>query len=317
MIAILLLLPPVRVQAESGDGFRLDSSGNIILDSSHAAKEGISSLSFTLTVEPEVASSIDFVFAGSSAEIVEYRYHADEKKMNIYMAGTAPLFPEGTESLSVGKVVISDGNGQSGVATVGVESGSLKFVYGSELRPMEGVDIPEKVRVGASDAPPTQTPPPPPTQTPEPPKPTQTPASSQPVQPPAPPVSQTPVQPTETPKVPVPTIAPQHPISQGGNGAGKPKPTTTPQEKEDDSDQSEDIFGVTPIPLETESPGDTWEESIVEVSLEEESEEGDGPGQDSTFLENVKLIVTGFAIASVLAGTGTAAVAFLIKKPWR
>ena len=151
MTALLLALNPVRVRADSGDSFQLDSSGQVTLDSFHAAKEGISSISFSLTVEPEDAAKVEFVFQGVSAEILEYRYHADEKKMNIYMAGTKPLFAEGAESLTVGKVVISDGSGK---ATVGVVPDSLKFVYGSTQRDMEGVGIPENVRIGGADTPP-------------------------------------------------------------------------------------------------------------------------------------------------------------------
>ena len=148
---LLVLLLPLQVLAEgSGDGFRLDQSGTVTLDSSHAAKEGISSCCFSLTVEPENGNHVEFVFAGDLAEIMEYRYNADEKKLNVYVAGKDSLFPEGTESLAIGKVVVTDGSGNSGTATVSVDEGSLQFVYGAEARIMEDVAIPEAVKLGQS-----------------------------------------------------------------------------------------------------------------------------------------------------------------------
>lgn len=93
---LLVLLLPLQVLAEgSGDGFRLDQSGTVTLDSSHAAKEGISSCCFSLTVEPENGNHVEFVFAGDLAEIMEYRYNADEKKLNVYVAGKDSLFSGG------------------------------------------------------------------------------------------------------------------------------------------------------------------------------------------------------------------------------
>ena len=71
---LLVLLPEWGVLAEgSGDGFRLDQSGTVTLDSSHAAKEGISSCCFSLTVEPENGNHVEFVFAGDLAVLHDFR----------------------------------------------------------------------------------------------------------------------------------------------------------------------------------------------------------------------------------------------------
>lgn len=307
MIALLLLLPPVRVRAGSDDGFRLDSQGNVILDSTHAAKEGISSLSFSLTVEPEDAAKVDFVFAGCSAEIVEARYHPEEKKMNIYMAGTDQLFADGTESLSVGRIVITGGDGKSGQATVGVEPDSLKFVYGTKLRPMQNVDIPEKVRVGDSGGPPEQTP-----------SPTQPPA---PTAPPSgaggqggTPSAGTPVPPVETPS-PSPTPVPKKPASsQGGNSgpAATPKPTAPPREDGDGGG----FLTLTPVPLDPEPPAqDDSEEEIIIVSFDAPPSDEKETRQESALLEELKLLAVGFVIAAAVTGTGAAVVVSLIRKP--
>ena len=51
MVLFLLFYLSVCVFAESGDGFSLDASGNVTLLSEHAAKEGVSSLQFSLVVD--------------------------------------------------------------------------------------------------------------------------------------------------------------------------------------------------------------------------------------------------------------------------
>lgn len=317
IMALSLLLCPMQALAESGDSFRLDSSGLVTLDSFHAEKEGISSMSFSLTVEPEDAAKVEFVFEGSSAEILEYSYHAEEKKLNIYMAGTAPLFAEGAESLAVGRVVVSNGSGQSVKATVGVVPDSLKYVYGSSLKGMEGVGIPENVQIGGEDvAEPTQAPVP--TQTPPPadtPVPTQTPE-------PTPEPSGNPPEPTEAPADTGQDSAPSDSASSGTPLVVTPRPvaptsiarpTARPQEDENDS-ETEDIYELTPIPLEPESASpepDVTEEPFVPSGFGD----ADGSSSGKGFLGEVGPVLAGLAVAAVVAGAGAAAVVVLVKKP--
>ena len=177
---LLALLLPLQVLAEgSGDGFRLDQSGAVTLDSSHAAKEGISSCCFSLTVEAGAGDTVTFEFSGSNAGVMEYRYNKNDNTMNIYLAGTNPLFAEGTQSLDIGRVVVQGGNGGQGSAVVGVEDGSLQYVYGSQTRTMEGVSNPGDVQLGnpaPTVTPPGETQPPDATQ---PPDTTQTPDATQ------------------------------------------------------------------------------------------------------------------------------------------
>lgn len=158
MALLAALLLPGRAFAESGDGFRLDSSGQVVLDSDHAAKEGISSLCFRLTVEAGPGEKVTFEFAGSNASVAEFRYNESNKTMNIYMAGTNPLFAAGTESLDIGRVVVRNGDGGEGSAVVGVAEDSLQYVYGTVTRTMEGVSNPAAVQLGTPQA--TETPPP-------------------------------------------------------------------------------------------------------------------------------------------------------------
>ena len=103
MTLLAAMALPGRAFAESGDGFRIDGSGQVVLDSDHAAKEGVSSLCFTLTVEAGAGDTVTFEFSGSNASVMEYRYNKNDNTMNIYVAGTDPLFAEGTQSLDIGR----------------------------------------------------------------------------------------------------------------------------------------------------------------------------------------------------------------------
>ena len=327
IMSLSLLLWPMQALAESGDSFQLDSTGLVTLDSFHAEKEGISSMSFSLTVEPEDAAKVEFVFEGSSAEILEYSYHAEEKKLNIYMAGTAPLFAEGAESLAVGRVVVSNESGQSVRATVGVVPDSLKYVYGSSLKGMEGVGIPENVQIGGDDVPaPTQTPVP--TQTPPP---ADTPVPTQMPVPTPEPSGNTPV-PTETPTDTGQDSAPSDTAPSDSASSGTPlvvtpkpvtprpvtptstaRPTARPQKEESDS-ETEDIYELTPIPLEPENASpepDVTEEPLVQSGFGG----ADGTSSGKGFLGEIGPVLAGLAVAAVVAGAGAAVVVFLIKKP--
>ncbi len=58
MTLLAAMALPGRAFAESGDGFRIDGSGQVVLDSDHAAKEGVSSLCFSLTVEAGAGDTV-------------------------------------------------------------------------------------------------------------------------------------------------------------------------------------------------------------------------------------------------------------------
>lgn len=327
---LLALLLPLQVFAEgSGDGFRLDQSGTVTLDSSHAAKEGISSCCFTLTVEPESGQQVEFVFAGDLAEIMEYRYNSDEKKLNVYVAGTDALFPEGTESLAIGKVVVTDGSGKNGKATVSVDEGSLQYVYGSEARTMEDVDMPEAVKLGQTGGSGTITPP----------TPTVTPA---PAETPAP----------ETPPAPSNSAgsAPggsqpggtQTAGNQGGSGQSSPAPTRKPGGTQVGSTQgtgggqgsgnqgtgsSQEGSSTQEPETEPENSAQPSEESPSEPVMEsseeelgsasaESKEEEENPSEDG-FWKELKPVLTGLGIGALLLGVGAVVVMLLIKAPKR
>ncbi len=150
LIALFLFtaLPSMRVLAAGRDGFRLDDGGTVTVVSQHAAKEEVSSLGFSLLVESDNADKVEFQFEESNAEILEFRYDENAKKLNIYVAGTEALFAEGTDSLTIGRIIVQDENGGEASAKVSVVEDSLQYVYGAELKTMQELDLPEAVQLG-------------------------------------------------------------------------------------------------------------------------------------------------------------------------
>ena len=226
----------MQVHAESGDGFRLDEQGTVTIVSEHAAREGVSSLQFSLSVNSADAAKVEFQFEGNNARIADYRYDQDQQRLNVYLAGVDALFAENTDSLRVGRLVVLDGNGGKASAAVSVVEDSLQYVYGTELKKMEGLDLPGTVQMGEggqTTPTPTQEPleTPPPTQEPlETPPPTQEPLETPP--------------PTQEPLVtPPPTQEPQpeepEPTQEPGP-VWTPAPTQNPGSIDDDNPEGED-----------------------------------------------------------------------------
>ncbi|HBA47984.1 MAG TPA: hypothetical protein DCZ91_09350, partial [Lachnospiraceae bacterium] len=198
-VFMLLVLLPVRAEAASIDEVLLDSQGTVTIRSQHAAKEGVSSLQFSLSVESANAEQVKFDFDASNAKISEFRYDKESGKLNIYMAGADALFSENTNSLTVGKIVALDSNGETAVASVSVDS--LKYVYGTEASEMGDEGLPKAVQIGTGGNPEPGQPTQQPQGTQEPVQPTQQPSGTQePVQPTQQPSgTQEPVQPTQQP----------------------------------------------------------------------------------------------------------------------
>ena len=284
VLFLLVVLPPVGVRAASGDGFRLDEKGVVTVVSQHAAGEEISSLGFSLNVVPEQGALVDFQFEGSNAKVLEYRYDQAAQKLNIYVAGTEALFAEGTDALTIGRVTVRDESGRETAAQVSVVEDSLQYVYGTETRTMQGIELPGTVQINAAGTTPTVTPPavtPPPvpdSEGTEEPEDESTPQTPAPTRPPAPAQTQKPAvqQPGATQR-PQPTSVPVRPLDAKEvlddsmsrtlktviQSFGSRRPENTP-EKEDGF-----IFSKSPenedTDLESESQG--WNVLLVVVII--------------------------------------------------
>lgn len=246
-VSLFAALLSLRVQAASGDGLRLDEGGTVTVVSQHAAKEGISSLCFSLSVESANGASVEFQFGDSKAKILDYRYDAAAGNLKVYLAGTEALFAEGTDALTVGKIKVLDGGGNEVTATVSAVENSLQYVYGTEVKTMLEVELPEAVQIGPA---PVQ---PPPSQ-PENPSTPQAPAATQ----------EPAVLPPQLPVV-LPTPRPV----QRPRATASPRPTEAPAEDPVESTQ----------PPESESQPS--EESVSDVSPSEENLPTPSPSPDA------------------------------------
>lgn len=140
-------LSSMRCFAEGGNEVRLDQEGTVTIISPSAAAEGVSSLQFSVTIDAGNAERVEFAFDQSNAKIAEYRYNKDEKKLNVYLAGTEALFAEGAETLTMGKVKVLDAAGRDVAATVSIVADSVQYVDGTELKTMEGVTVSDPVKI--------------------------------------------------------------------------------------------------------------------------------------------------------------------------
>lgn len=150
LILLLFVQPSLQASAIGKDTFILDNKGGVALNSPHGAQEGIASLQFTLSVDAAGAGEVSFKFAGLAAEVQEYRYHGDSHSLNVYIAGSQPLFQE-DEPLAVGQVSVLDGEGNPVEARVSVVEDSLVFVYGKVTRPAEQMVFPDPVVINGPE----------------------------------------------------------------------------------------------------------------------------------------------------------------------
>ena len=281
LIALLLLalLPPLGVRAASGDGLRLDEEGNVTVVSQHASKEGVSSLHFCLSVESTNAAGVQFLFGESRAKIKDFRYDEATGYLKVYLAGTEALFAEGADALTVGKIKVLDGGGNEVTATVSVVENSLQYVYGTEVKIMQGVELPGAVQIGSAVVQPQPSSDPQPPSNPQPPSIPQPPSDPQPS---TAPQSPSEPQPPAAPQLPatsqmpvaLPTAAPQFPVI-----LPTPRPAQPPR--------------ATERPRPTEAPGDNPMESLEspdsqtpesEFRQPEESPSGDVPQLEEDIL---------------------------------
>lgn len=301
-VSLFAALLSLRVQAASGDGLRLDEGGTVTVVSQHAAKEGISSLCFSLSVESANGASVEFQFGDSKAKILDYRYDAAAGNLKVYLAGTEALFAEGTDALTVGKIKVLDGGGNEVTATVSAVENSLQYVYVTEVKTMLEVELPEAVQIGPA---PVQPPPSQPENpsTPENPSPPQNPSTPQ-----TPAATQAPaVLPPQLPVV-LPTPRPV----QRPRATASPRPTEAPAEDSVESTQ----------PPESESQSS--EESVSDVSPSEEnlptpspSPDAEDENQTDKEEKEVNLFMV-IAVIAVLVVVVIEVMAFVVlKKPGR
>lgn len=293
MIAFLLLvlLQPLRALAASGDGLRLDQGGTVTVVSQHAAKEEVSSLCFSLSVESANAARVEFEFEDSRAKIKDFRFDQATGSLKVYLAGTEALFAEGTDALAVGKIKVLDGSGNEVTATVSAVENSLQYVYGTEVKTMQGVELPDAVQIG-----PAAVQPQPPSE-PQPPAQPQVPVATQaPVALPTAPPQLSMAQPTARPTLPPRATATPRPTEAPDSSmeSSQPPESESRQPEEGPSEDvpvlDEDIF------LPSSLPGDG-----NDSQASDDDSEGDDSGGVNIFVVIAVVVVLVVVVIEVMA----------------
>lgn len=130
---VLMLINTSAAETAKPDIIQIGRVGKITLICDQSAKDNINSIQFSLEIKSDDPSEVSFEFDDMiGAKLTEYRYHADEKRLNIYISGTQPLF-ENTNSLFIGRIMASDSEGNEISVKAEAIENSLKFVYGTSL----------------------------------------------------------------------------------------------------------------------------------------------------------------------------------------
>ncbi len=113
VFTFIAVLPTNSKAAETTTGITLSENGengvDVQLTLPDAPREKISTMKVTLLVEPVnlADEKVTFTFSESlrsNAKVTEYRYHEDSNLLNLYVAGSDPLFTQDKDTLDLGTV---------------------------------------------------------------------------------------------------------------------------------------------------------------------------------------------------------------------
>lgn len=165
-VFIFIALPPLQASVSKGKSLKLPAKATAAIDVEipKAFGEKVSSLQLSLEITNEDGTQADadvlkeietLSFSpsediSSKAKICEERYHKDTGTLDIYIAGTEPLFSE-NEALAVGTVNAVFQNDKNADIYVKVTDDSLKVVKGIILKTI--TDEPDAVRINVEGMP--------------------------------------------------------------------------------------------------------------------------------------------------------------------
>lgn len=129
--------------ANTSDEIVLEAQGSILtvkLKLANAAGEKLSSVQLSLQADGGTFSDFTFDTQVTGRAKVWEAYAGEENRMlNLYIAGTAPLYQEGIDTLTIGRVVLQSTN-----TSVTVEAKDVKVVRGTEV---EDKDLSELIQI--------------------------------------------------------------------------------------------------------------------------------------------------------------------------
>lgn len=127
------MIPHMAYAAENKeDKMSLDVSGNMLtvkLELPNASGEKLSSLQFRLSLDNGTFGNFSFnPEVTGRAKVYEAYYSKDKKTLNVYIAGTQPLYT--SDTLSIGSVTVQASGKEK---TAAVQAGNVKVVRGTDL----------------------------------------------------------------------------------------------------------------------------------------------------------------------------------------
>lgn len=150
VFAFIVILP-LHVRAAGQEALYLEAEGEgvkVRLTLPGADGQFLSSLQLSLNVTSDRAGELEASFQFDSslsgkALVQEARYQKETGTLNLYIAGREPLFSQGEETITLGKVIAADG-----AFTVEAKEDALTLAEGSSKRTVKLGRLPEPVLAG-------------------------------------------------------------------------------------------------------------------------------------------------------------------------
>lgn len=150
-VFVFIAILPMQILAAETESIDLQVNGTktaVVVTLPQAVGEKTSSLQLSLKVEAAKLDELSVSFAfqeGIEGKVMEYRYNKNTGMLNVYIAGTNPLFTE--DSLQLGNVSIETTDKNGVTARVSVVENSLKVVKGTKTEDISIMNYPTPVEV--------------------------------------------------------------------------------------------------------------------------------------------------------------------------
>ena len=149
VFALIVMLPQRAYAAGSIDLEHEPDSTTVSVELTlpSAAQEKISSLQLRLEVASIAVTSADFRFDDritETAKVTEARWDQESKVMNLYIAGTDPLYGEGESAIALGDLDVQ----VDSEARVRITANNVKLVRGAKVDALDSIELSREFAFG-------------------------------------------------------------------------------------------------------------------------------------------------------------------------
>lgn len=149
VFALIVMLPQRAYAAGSIDLEHEPDSTTVSVELTlpSAAQEKISSLQLRLEVASIAVTSADFRFDDritETAKVTEARWDQESKVMNLYIAGTDPLYGEGESAIALGDLDVQ----VDSEARVRITANNVKLVRGAKVDALDPIELSREFTFG-------------------------------------------------------------------------------------------------------------------------------------------------------------------------